>query len=80
MYPWASIKYLHHMIMPNTSAMLTSSDSVELHTFILCFLMMLTMAPFPIYIIAPVCPLEYQCTPNDPSNHKTILEILSAVK
>ena len=53
-YPWASIKYLHHMIIPNTSAMLTNSALVELPTFSLCFLDTLTIAPFPIDIIAPV--------------------------
>ena len=78
-YPCASMKYLHHNITPRTSAILTSSDSVELATFILCFLEILTMDPFPIDIIAPVCPFESQCTPNEPSTHQTMLLRLSAV-
>ena len=41
---------------------------------------MLSMGKGAIDIIAPVCPLESQCTPNDPSTHQTILERLSAVK
>ena len=80
MYPWASIKYLNNMIMPNTLAMLTSSDSMELPTFILYLLAKLKIVPFPMDIIAPVCAFESQCTPNYPSTHQTILERLSAVK
>ena len=60
--------------------MLTSYDLVELPTFILCFLEILTIAPFPIDIIAPVCHLESQCTPYDPSTHQMILFKLSAVR
>ena len=59
--------------------MLTSSNSVELATFILCFLKIFTMAPFPIDIMAPVCPFEYQCTPKDLSTHQTIFLSDSAV-
>merc|ERR1712194_764572 len=79
-YPCASMKYLQHKIIPRTSAILTSSDSVELATFILCFLAMFTMASFPIDIIAPVCPFESRYTPKDPSTHHIMLDRLSAVK
>ena len=48
------MKYLHHIMTPRTSAMLTSSDSEELLTFNLCFLDTFTIAPLPIDIIAPV--------------------------
>ena len=44
-------------IMPRTSAILTSSDYVELPTFNLCFLDMFTMVPLPMDMMAPVCPL-----------------------
>merc|ERR1712194_687509 len=79
-YPCASMKYWYHKIIPRTSVILTSSDSVELATFILCFLAMLTMAPIPIDIIALVCPFESQCTPKDPSTNHIMLDRLSAVK
>ena len=67
------MKYLHHIIIPRTSAMLTSSDSVDLATFILCYHKIFTIYPFPIDIMAPVCPFESQCTPKYPSNHQKIL-------
>ena len=51
-YPCTSMKYLHHKIILRTLVVLATSDSVELATFILCFLAMFTIAPFPIDIIA----------------------------
>ena len=74
------MKYLHHIIIPRTSAMLTSSDSVEIATLILCFIEIFTIAPFTIAIMAPVGPFESQCTPKYPSNHKKIFLSESAVR
>ena len=42
------MKYLLHIMIPRTSAMLTSSDSVELPTLSLCFLGILMSAPGPL--------------------------------
>ena len=67
------MKYLHHIIIPRTSDMLTSSDYVEVATCIFCFLEIFTIAPFPIDIMAPVCPFESHCTPKYPSTHQTTL-------
>ena len=67
------MKYLHHIIIPRTSAILTSSASVELPVFSLCFLAMFTSAPLPIDIIAPVWPLQSQCTPYEASTHHLIM-------
>ena len=63
------MKYFYHIIIPRTSAMLTISDSVELATFISCFIEIFTIAPFPIDIMAPVCPFESQFTPTDLCTH-----------
>ena len=55
------MKYLHHIIMPITSAILTISDSVELPTFNFYFLEIFTISFLPMDTIAPVWPLKYQC-------------------
>ena len=74
------MKYLHHIIAPRTSAILTSSDSVELPTFSLCLREIFTIAPLPMDIIAPVCPFESQWTPYEPSTHHIKLVKFSALK
>ena len=71
--PCAFRKYLHHVIIPRTSAIITSSTSVELPVFILCFLTMFTSAPFPIDIITPVWTLYYQFTLYEASTHHLII-------
>ena len=67
------MKYLHHIIIPRTSSILTSSASVELPVFSLCFLTMFMSAPLPIDIVPPVCPLKSQCTPYEASTHHLIM-------
>ena len=67
------MKYLHHIIIPRASAILTSSASVELLVFSLCFLAVFTSAPLTIDIIAPVWPLQSQCTPYEASTHHLIM-------
>ena len=64
-YPCASMKYLHHIIMPRTSAMLASSAYVKIPTFNLCFVEILTITPFHIDIMAPVYTVSSQWTPYD---------------
>ena len=67
------MKYLHQIIIPRMSAILTSFDSVELPIFSLFFLAMFTSAPLPIDIIAPVWPLQSQCTTYEASTHNMIM-------
>ena len=73
------MKYLHHIIISRTSAILTSSALVELPVFSLCFLETFTMAHFPIDIIGLVWLLLSQCTPHNTSTHHLIMFRLSAL-
>ena len=74
------MKYLHHIITPKTSAILTNSDSVELPMFNLCLRDTLTIALLLMDIMAPVCPLESENTPYEPSTHHIKLVRLSALR
>ena len=58
-YPCALMKYRVWRIESRAWSAPTSSDSVELFVFILCFPEKLMAAPLPSDTIAPVWPLQF---------------------
>lgn len=55
LYPWASMKWCVHRILPSLSSTATSSVSVELLVLSFCFLDKLVIAPWPMVKSALVC-------------------------
>ncbi len=72
------MKYLVCRIGERAWLALTSSDLEELLVLILCLLEKLIAAPFPINIMAPVCPQQLSWTAWEASTHHRIVVRLSA--
>ena len=69
-YPCASIKYLHHIFVSSTPAILTNSDSDKLPTFSLCSREKITMNSLSHWHNCPSVTFWFQCTPHEPSTYQ----------
>ncbi len=76
--PCASMKYLLCRIEERAWLALTSLDSEELLVLILCLSEKLIAAPFPMDIMAPVCPRQLSWTAWEASTHHRMVVRLSA--
>ena len=77
-YPFPSMKNIYHRHCGKASSIPTILTSVDLLPFIFCFHDIFIFDPDPMYIITPVCPLQYGCAAKDaPTHHLMTLRLLA---